>query len=454
MSNPVSDGPVSKNLRAGLWVLLVFFVIFGGIVELRSAFLTQRRTDADDFFRAGWGIRTGRDIYSLTDTHGWHYNYPPFFAILISPLANPPPGAPRDGMLPYEVSVALWYLASVAAVALGVHWLASALEEHLSGAPAARPPRFCTRWWLLRVIPILVCLPSIGRTLSRGQVNTLVLLFFCGACAMAARKRSVMSGMFIAAAASIKIIPAYIGLNALLRRDWRCVAGCFLGAILCLGVVPLITLGPTRMTECYHRFFEVMVGPALTGGGDQSRAAELLAIDGTDSQSFMVIIHNTMNPRQPRPSVAARWVKPAHWALSLLITLVAVWYGRKARPDDALYNVMFLGVLIVTMLPISPASHTHYLAFALPLVMALTAFSWEKNQAPVLSRGYFILFTVHVAANVIAMPQSLILLKALGLPMYGTMILWVAGLRALKERSEMPLPQQAPAGSPCLSGNA
>jgi len=440
MQKFVSDAPVSKNLRAGLWSLLAFIVIFGAIVEFRSAFLTQRRTDADDFFRAGWGIRTGLDIYSLTDTHGWHYNYPPFFAILISPLANPPPGAPRDWMLPYEVSVALWYLASVAAVALGVHWLASALEEHLGGALATKPPPFCSRWWMLRLIPTLVCLPSIGRTLSRGQVNTLVLFFFCGVCVMAAKKRSMLSGMFIAAAAAIKIIPAYIGLNALLRRDWRCVAGCFLGTVLCLGVVPLVVLGPTRTVECYHKYYDVMIGPALTGGGDQSRAVELLAIDGTDSQSFMVMIHNTMHPRQPRPPVAARWVKPVHWALSALITLVALWYGRKARPDDALYNVMFLGVLIVTMLPISPASHTHYLMFALPLVMALTAYSWEKNQAPVLSKGYFILFVVHVAANVIAMPQSLMVLKALGLPMYGTMILWVAGLRALKERSEMPLP--------------
>jgi len=438
MQNFVSDHPINKYQRAGLWALLALVFLFGGIVEYRSAFLTHRRTDADDFFRSGWGIRTGKDIYELVDTQGWHYNYPPFFAILITPLANPPPGADRTGYLPYEVSIAILYILSVVALVVAINWLASALEEHLGGALAKKPAMGCARWWALRIIPFLVCLPSIGRTLSRGQVNLFVLLLFCGVGVLTVRKRSMWAGICIATVASVKLFPAYLGLYPLWRRDWRGVAGCFIGAFFCLAVVPLVALGPTRTMDCYTKFVNVLLGPALTGGGDQSRATELLNATGTDSQSFLVIIHNTMNPGQPRPPHAAPWVRPVHWMLSVLITVVMLWYGRKRRPDDALYNILFLGVLIVGMLPISPVSHTHYFVFALPLVMALTACSWERNQAPVLSKGYMILFAVHILANVMSMPNSMMLAKALGLSFYGTIILWFAGLRELKARSEMP----------------
>jgi hypothetical protein len=75
--------------------------------------------------------------------------------------------------------------------------------------------------------------------------------------------------------------------------------------------------------------------------------------------------------------------------------------------------------------------------------MALTACSWERNQAAVLSKGYLILFGIHIAANVLSLPPQMALLKAVGLSFYGTIILWVAGLRELKARGEMPQPGPA-----------
>ena len=69
-----------------------------------------------------WAIdaRSGHQI--------WHYHYPPLLAVLAAPLADAPPGADRSGLLPFAVSVALWYVLSVGCLAAGVHALASALE--------------------------------------------------------------------------------------------------------------------------------------------------------------------------------------------------------------------------------------------------------------------------------------------------------------------------------------
>jgi hypothetical protein len=59
--------------RIGLIALLAAAIVFGPIVELRSAFLTHRRTNLDVFLRAAWAARTGRDIYTITDPNGWHF---------------------------------------------------------------------------------------------------------------------------------------------------------------------------------------------------------------------------------------------------------------------------------------------------------------------------------------------------------------------------------------------
>src|SRR5205807_463116 len=60
--------------------------------------------------------------------HGWHYNYPPFLAILLTPLADAPPGADRTCLLPFGVSVLLWYLFCLLCLIAAVHLLVKALQ--------------------------------------------------------------------------------------------------------------------------------------------------------------------------------------------------------------------------------------------------------------------------------------------------------------------------------------
>ena len=93
--------------------------------------------DLDVYLRAAWAVREHPDqIYDIMDDNAWHYNYPPLFAILMTPLADPPFAADRAGMPPFAVSVAIFYVISLLVIALAVHILASA-----PGAVVARPGR-------------------------------------------------------------------------------------------------------------------------------------------------------------------------------------------------------------------------------------------------------------------------------------------------------------------------
>ena len=50
--------------------------------------------DVQVFFRAAWAVWTGYPLYQVIDHHGWSYHYPPIFAILMGPFADPLPGYP------------------------------------------------------------------------------------------------------------------------------------------------------------------------------------------------------------------------------------------------------------------------------------------------------------------------------------------------------------------------
>src|SRR5262249_33720576 len=178
------DGDATKPLgRWGKIGVIAFFLLlagFGAHVEQKSAFLTRRMGDLDVFLRAAWAVRNDADLYAITSDNDWHYLYPPFYAILLTPLADPPRDADTTGYVPYAVSVAIIFLLNVGVLFLGVHVLASALEER---AGWQDQPRFCRRWWMLRLWPILICILPIGHTLMRGQVNVFILGMLCAAVA-------------------------------------------------------------------------------------------------------------------------------------------------------------------------------------------------------------------------------------------------------------------------------
>src|SRR4051794_15501110 len=78
--------------------------------------------DVQVFFRAAWAVWTDYPLYQVVDDHGWSYHYPPTFAILLRPFANPLPGHPGlPWALPLSVSVGIFYGLSVVAMMLAAH---------------------------------------------------------------------------------------------------------------------------------------------------------------------------------------------------------------------------------------------------------------------------------------------------------------------------------------------
>jgi hypothetical protein len=363
--------PGDRRLTRWDWVifgLMVVVVLYYAVsTEIRSCYLERRMTDFDVYLRAAWAARTGGDMYAIADDNGWHYCYPPTFALALMPLADPPDGFPRDGYLPFPVSVAVWIGLSYAFAMGAAHLLARLV------LPEARP--FSRRWWCARTGPLFLCAGGIGYTIVHGQVNTLVAALVAAMFVAWAAGRKVASGL--AGAIAVKVVPAFLVLFPLVRGERRQLAGVALGLVLLLGVLPACVFGvPGAVRENLKLVDQVLV-PGTTGAGDQTRAYELTQTVATDSHSFVAVIHNYLYPdRYMRPVNASTAVRLIHWGICGVMTLVTVlvgWTCRRAVADQ----LLFLGCLLLVMVLTSPVSHVHHYAMALPAVSAL----WLKGLA-------------------------------------------------------------------------
>jgi hypothetical protein len=386
-----------------------------------------RQGDQDVFFRAAWSIRQGgADLYEFTDEHGWHYHYPPLFAILMAPLASPPATVSVDqqhAILPRVISVLVLYLINITCLVLGLRLIATCLGS------TSDDPR---RRFRLFVLPIAICLPTIGLTMIRGQVDLLmIMLIACFAAALAAQK-PFTAGLALAAAICIKIIPAFLVILPLWRRDRRCLLGCAVGAFVGLALVPALVLGPGRTIELYARQAEVVLGPALGAGADASRGAELLDARATVNQSFQMVLHLTLYYGQlqipPRP---AAWVRSTHWLLVALLTAMVLWgHGRPAEWDCRRILIV-TALLSVLMVVASPVCHLHYFTLVLPLAMVVVDYLLDRG----ITWGWAMVCLVPISEVAFMLPR-LVSLRDLGLPMYATMGLWLTGWWLLRDGRE------------------
>ncbi len=422
---PAESERLFRIERILLLCLLIVAISFGGIVVNRGAFLQQRKTDLGVFLRAAWAVRSGADLYTITDDKGLLYHYPPLLAILLVPLADAPGSA--DGIT-FGIKVALWYMLSLFFLALAVHALARALEKAVPELAARARPAGSRHWWALRVLPALACLPALGHGLALGQVNVLWLALLCGMAAATLRGRPWRAGGWLAAAICLKVLPVFLLLFPLWRRDLRCLAGCAVGLLVGLLIIPGAVLGPERTLASYREWSEAVILPAFGKGNDQARGQQLHEMTATHNQSLMAIMHNSLYPDPlTRPPIASPAVKHAHYLIGSLLTGMVLLAAGWRRAENGTAPALLLGALTLNMLLLSPAGHSHYLVLLLPLFMTVLATGWQS-----LSRhGHavaLILIMLNAVAGALPLLPGLGRLHDLGIAMYAGLLVWLTSV--------------------------
>ena len=214
-SSPASDGDVRAEARP--WVFAVFLVVgftiwgygcIGPNGRIVTGHVELHRTDFTVFTEAGAAFFDGRNPYNVTNPRGWHYLYPPLFALLVAPLS----------LFDTESQVLFWYAVNVA-LAFGCFGEARRLWRLMGGGGGRAFVWFGVCAALAVVLPFLDCMQA-------GQLGIAILYLLMLGSRLVLQGKSpaawLLGGVTLALPASVKLVPA-LPVVMLLLQQWLAV---------------------------------------------------------------------------------------------------------------------------------------------------------------------------------------------------------------------------------------
>ena len=290
------------------------------IVLFTQTWHKAQRVDGNDltsYLLSASALLEGRSPYS-PDTP-FPYVYPMLLAVLLIPLA----------VLPYGAAVAIWFVASVGALATIIAKVTNRID------------------WVAAATAI-VTFGIIQNTLLNGQVNFFVVLCCVLALGAARERRDMIAGAWLGTSIALKLMPAVLGMYFLVRGRWRAIAAIAV-ATLALSLGPALLLGEAgwRATVEYAQTY---VLPMLRESPVDRREPLVFSVAG--------VVHGLAGPGAPR------WINLVS-ALGVLtaVTALDVFWWRRRHQDLAAGAAYMLAIVLI-----SPRSEIHHLAFLIPAV--------------------------------------------------------------------------------------
>lgn len=337
-----------------LWALAAAIVLYAVVNQFgEAARVVSRDTDFGTFYDAAVAVRSGSDPYAATEGK---YFYPPAFAFYFAVLTY----------LPKAGASILWFTIKLALVMWSLAAVYSLLEER-AGSAAGR------RW--LAVGVVFVAARFLLADLQFGNVNAFVLWLCVAAIVLDFKERAVLAGLALAAAVSIKLVPAVFLVYFLARGRYRVVlwTGVWLAA---LNLLPLVS-GLHEFAATWSSYFDAGVHGKLT-----SRLAQ------PDNQSLWGALNRAID--MPLARITPIWA-----ACAIALAAVAAWAAWRVRREDVFHQTGAASLFFLLGLLVSPGSWVvHYVAVLLPMSYLLAA----GVMGPSRPRAYAVVF---IAANLV-----------------------------------------------------
>jgi alpha-1,2-mannosyltransferase len=280
------------------------------------------RPDLDIYRHGGQAWLHGRPLY---DTSAWAgvamFTYPPFAAVLFSPLAAAP--LDTDGALLTLISIAL------AGVVIAVTLRAQGHRPHV--------------WGLAAITSVALLLQPVRATLGMGQIN-LVLLAAVVADVLLA---SILwpRGLLVGLAAAVKLTPLVAVPFFVLRGDRRAAFVALLSFAAATALGALLAPRDSLQYWTWAVFAADRIGKPISAPNQNLRAVVArLGLSG--------------------PVGVAVWVMAAVVVVGL-VTVAARRALRASQPGLALVLVAIAGLLV------SPMSWSHHWVWCLPALLVL-----------------------------------------------------------------------------------
>jgi len=273
----------------------------------------------------------GGDLYAYRyQGTGYGFTYPPFAALVLSPLA----------LSSWPVAIAASLVVNAAAVTRLLRW--------------SRPRAGWTEAALL-FVAVIVFEPA-RDTFSFGQINLVLLVLVCADLA-ALTRGSRWAGVGIGIAAAVKLTPAvFVGYLLVTRR--------YLAAAVAAGTAVAATL------------LAVLLAP------DASRTFWTSAVWDTSRVGRLAYVSN-----QSLRGVVARLDADVAWWLAAAALVLAVWWLRARRAAAAGDDPAGFALTGALACLLSPVTWVHHLVWLLPALFVLV----DRRRWPVAATLWLVL---------------------------------------------------------------
>jgi hypothetical protein len=347
----------------------------------------EHRTDFTVFPEAGAAFFDGRHPYRVTNPRGWHYLYPPLFALLVSPLSQ----------LDTESQVVTWYVVNIV-LAFGCLVEVRRLWRLVSARVPGCPTWPVTCALLSAFLPFLDCMQA-------GQLGIGILYFLLLGFRLVLRDAShamgFLGGLLLALPAAIKLVPSlpvafllFHRWTAVLRprsgrREWSRAAmptaGVFVGVVLFLLVIPAAIIG-WRANLAYLREWRARIVTNQRVGPNAN-----FNIHSFRNQSLANAIYlwdkevPRLLGRESRPEGAPdRPERVVHGGVRVLIGLILaalLMIGCSlGRRIDLLDQSTAFGLACCATLLVSPLSWGHYYMAQAPAVLLVPLWLLRRGR--------------------------------------------------------------------------
>jgi hypothetical protein len=388
---PRAGGGVrSRGIVVGIAVILTIwgYLDIGPRGRNLPGLVDKHQTDFTVFTEAGAAFFDGRDPYRVHSPRGWHYLYPPLFAILVSPLSA----------VDTESQVLAWYVLNCV-MAFGCFIEGRRLWRAVTGGVDRRFARRAAACAMLTaVLPFLDCMQA-------GQLGIAILLLLLVGFRLVVLSGPAVSrvagGLILALPAAVKLVPAlpvafltyqaWAGVAR--RRGWRPAAwkasvftgGVVLGAVLYLIAVPAVVIGWQRNLDYLDRWQRRIVTNERVGPNanfnihsyrNQSLTNAVYLWDRSFGSERRVKANGDERPDRPERVVHAE-VQVVIGGLVVLMAAIGFVVGRRG---DVLDQAMAYGLACCAMLLVSPLAWGHYYMAEAPAVMLVPIWIWRRGM--------------------------------------------------------------------------
>ncbi|MEX2139784.1 MAG: glycosyltransferase family 87 protein [Pirellulales bacterium] len=467
--------------RQWLWVTVVIALVVWGLTDVRHRARVEpddpaaHKTDLTVYTEAGAAFFDGRDPYEATNPRGWHYLYPPLFALLVAPLSA----------FDTQTQALVWYFVSVAAC-YGLWRECRRVWQHLAHADDAPPA------WLGAIAAAAVALPALN-CLQRGQVGVvLVYLLLLGlrlVLTSATMRGVALGGVVLALPVTIKLTPllpvGFLALLLLATAWWRqrsyataladglargplhralaTIVGQVAGLALFVFLLPGSLLGHrenlTHLATWVSRVAandDVGVDNHFNARSKRNQSLtnavrrlgnRLAFATGTGPDDRLV--DDLANQRMAMPMETPLVDHALRAAVvALLVLLVFAGWGIALRGDVATVAALF-GLACTASLAVSPISWGHHYVMWLPGLVFVPHWLWQNGRRA-LAIGLAETACVLVIAHYLVLDHS----GRVGLLGLGLTIWYVVGAISVCRSIRADLATDAPDNKTVLPGEA